>query len=104
MEGEHERFNPLRQLHPVKVEPGLSGKTLLLHANWHKDSLGRELALAGENGQFLYISTVTELAFLLDSFIGLLAGLIGLVLWLVRRERIYGWFAMFCLAMGPDCL
>lgn len=101
MDQRYPRLIPHRMLHPVNVEPGLTGKQLMIHAIWSKDSLtSHDLALAGELGQFLYLCIISELGYLLTAFTSLLAGIVSLCLYIIRRERLYGWFTLFCIGVG----
>ncbi|CAH1189923.1 hypothetical protein PAECIP111893_00021 [Paenibacillus plantiphilus] len=100
-EDSNNHINPDLVLHAVPVDPELNGKHLLIRTEWNGRPLfGHDLVLVGELDQLLYLSLVSELSFFIYALLSLIAGIIGFVLFIRRKERIYGWFALFCLSMG----
>ncbi|OUS71945.1 hypothetical protein B1748_25915 [Paenibacillus sp. MY03] len=92
-------MSPTRMIHAASIPSDTAGRHLLIRAEWEKAGLlGHDLVMMGELDQILFISIVSELAFIVYSTLGTAAGVTGLVLFLRRRERIYGWFSLFCLA------
>lgn len=99
--GEYKYVNPPLHLHAVPVDPDLNGKHLLIRTEWDgRPLIGHDLVLAGGLDQLLYLSIISELTFFLYAFLSLIAGIIGFLLFLRRKEGMYGWFALLCLSMG----
>lgn len=105
MDNQLRHINPTRMLHPILIAPYTAGKHLLIRTEWGKDSLfGYDLALLGEMDQLLYAVILSELAYIVYGILGITAGVIGLAMYVRRRERIYGYFSLFCAAAGAGLL
>jgi len=105
MDNRYRYLHPARTLHPILIDPDIAGKHLLIRAEWERDSLfGHDLALIGEMDQLFYALILSELAYILYGILGITAGVIGLAMFIRRRERIYGYFSLFCAAAGGGLL
>lgn len=101
MDNQLRHINPMRMMHPVQIDSDFAGKPILIHAIWEGDPLfGEDLVLMGELDQLLYILILSELAFIIYGLLIITVGIIGLVMFIRRRELIFGWFTLFCIAMG----
>jgi|GEM_PF-774441 len=96
---------PEKLIHPVRIDADYADKHLLIRAQWQGEALyGPDMALIGELDQFLYLYISTELAFLIYGILIVTVGCIGVVMFIQRKDRIFGWFALFCIAMGCTLL
>lgn len=101
MDNSRRYVNELKMMHAVPVNPGDAGRTLLIRAEWDNYTLfGNDMVLAGDPDQILYATVHAELAYLVYAFLGLATAIVGLALFLRRREAMYGWFTLFCASMG----
>lgn len=98
---EHRHMNPNKSIHPVRIQSEDAGKTLLIRTDWGDMGwIGSELAMVGEPDQLLLEILQGELAFIVYSILCFAAGMIGLIMFVWRREGMYGWFTLFCMAIG----
>lgn len=105
MDGKLRRFGVFPTLHPIAIDPGDEGKTLLIHAEWEGyPFIGNDLVLAGEPDQILYALLQGEMGYLLYSTLYITAGLVGLGLRIRRKEPLYGWFGLMGLSIGLNLL
>jgi len=105
MDGALRYFNSNRVMHPVPVSPQDEGKTLLIRTEWDGLPLvGNDMALAGEPDQIFYALMMVEMNFFIYSVLSLAIGIAGSVLFVRRKEALYGWFTLFGLSMGLTLL
>lgn len=105
MDRRYAYVNPTRWMHLVPIDPQAGGQTLQIRMEWNGSALfGHDIVLVGELDQILHTSIHRELGFLICSFLMIVSGLIGSVLYARRRERVFGWFSLFCLSAGAAVL
>lgn len=92
-------------LHAVPLDREDAGKRLTLRMDWQgKELVVHNLAIIGEPDQLLLSLLQGELSYLLVSFLAGLAGMVGLLLFVRRKEALYGWFSLFGFSMGLTLL
>jgi signal transduction histidine kinase len=100
-ESNHKFINPNKTIHPVRISPEDEGKTLLISTDWEGAGwINGELAVIGEPDQLFHELLRVELAFIVYSILSCAAGLIGILLFIRRKEAMYGWFGLFCLSIS----
>lgn len=97
--------NAMKLLHPIQISLQSAGKPLLIRAEWEGASLfSNDLVLIGEPDQVMLKVFRAELSLIMVAILAVVAGVVGFVFFVRRKEALYGWFALFCLSMGLTLL
>ncbi|WP_315911002.1 sensor histidine kinase [Xylanibacillus composti] len=101
----HRHTNPMKLIHPAAISPQDAGKQLLIRTEWGRSIMtGNDVVIIGEPDQVMYTLIQSEFTVLIYSLLSWAAGTVGLLLFVLRKEKLYGWFSLFGLSMGLTLL
>ncbi|MCR2806593.1 sensor histidine kinase [Paenibacillus soyae] len=105
MDGKRKYINPRLTLHPVPIEPSDEGKELRIKTEWAgQPFVGSDMVLAGEPDQLLYAMLQGEVGLFIYAILYLTASIVGLILFVRRRQQMYGWFGILAFCLGLNLL
>lgn len=101
MDHEFRYIYAMNVIHPIQIDPLDEGKTLTIRTEWEGQFwFADDQWLVGELDQLMYVFLQLEMASLIYSLLCLLAGIVGLVMFIRSRDLLYGWFSLFGISMA----